>query len=516
MSAKECISDMLIDLRNRLPLPGRYCEEVYASIEFCMNHFCTLASPFFNENQRDKWMAKDEFDLLEPDFGRWTTMLMLFFEVSGRFLFQKERLRWEMKRPMKDMLKKCLQIDLHKSSVTELLHSSLEPFDELCYELEELVERNAFMCNGDTILNLKGGRFHGGCASSISSISALRSLAHIADFYYLFHLLRTIYQSEKYLSDLLKSDIHHLQHVVDLFRINVLPVHWGQKNSHPGFLKQNYEWMEVYSRFKILRDNLTFLLARKRGVIPSSFLFRGFTPLGDQPAGHGGFADVWKASPGYLGGQAIALKVLKPFGTDGIRNLDLLKALCKETILWKMTDHPNVLKCMGLCVLNDNRLQSNVALASPWMKNGNLMTYVEAHKDIDRATLLTQVASGLIYLHYINIVHGDLKCANILVSDYGIAQLADFGLSTVGDVGAAIVDGSLSNSAGNPRWLAPELMFPEMFHGSGKSTRESDVYAFAMTALELFTGKVPFFGLAYSCSAVRGRNQSIKTQSARR
>jgi len=38
-------------------------------------------------------------------------------------------------------------------------------------------------------------------------------------------------------------------------------------------------------------------------------------------------------------------------------------------------------------------------------------------------------------------------------------------------------------------------MFPEIFNGSGKSTHESDVYSFGMTALELFTGKVPFSGL---------------------
>ncbi len=145
---------------------------------------------------------------------------------------------------------------------------------------------------------------------------------------------------------------------------------------------------------------------------------------------------------------------------------------------------------------------------------------------------LGETAMGLIYLHSIGIIHGDLKCvrgfafqtysnskavnvnvlqANIMVNDEHVAQLADFGQSTVGD---GTVNGSMSNSAGHPRWLAPELMFPEIFNGSGKSTRESDVYAFGMTALEvccaksseinfscltrisqMFTGKVPFFAL---------------------
>ncbi len=62
--------------------------------------------------------------------------------------------------------------------------------------------------------------------------------------------------------------------------------------------------------------------------------------------------------------------------------------------------------------------------------------------------------------------------ANILVNDEHVAQLADFGQSTVGD---GTVNGSMSNSAGHPRWLAPELMFPENFNGSGKSTQRPTV-----------------------------------------
>lgn len=72
----------------------------------------------------------------------------------------------------------------------------------------------------------------------------------------------------------------------------------------------------------------------------------------------------------------------------------------------------------------------------------------------------------------------------MLINDEGEAQLADFGLSSLGD-GIAGTSSSLLNSAGNPRWLAPELMFPDLFNGSGKTTRETDVYAFGMTALEV-------------------------------
>lgn len=71
-----------------------------------------------------------------------------------------------------------------------------------------------------------------------------------------------------------------------------------------------------------------------------------------------------------------------------------------------------------------------------------------------------------------------------MVDDDGKAQIADFGLATIESV--RTVDAcSMSNSGGNTYWLAPELMDPKQFDGTGKTTRESDVYAFGMTALEV-------------------------------
>jgi serine/threonine protein kinase len=79
---------------------------------------------------------------------------------------------------------------------------------------------------------------------------------------------------------------------------------------------------------------------------------------------------------------------------------------------------------------------------------------------------LIEVASGLRFLHSSkpHIVHGDLKCKNILVDERFRAKVADFGL--------APHKGYFGNkkATGTPLWMAPELI-----RGVSGNTPESDM-----------------------------------------
>ncbi len=68
---------------------------------------------------------------------------------------------------------------------------------------------------------------------------------------------------------------------------------------------------QVYHRFVAVRDKMIFTLARKRGIVPSSFFITGIDEVGDHPIGHGGFADVYK---GIMRDDIVALKILRPIG----------------------------------------------------------------------------------------------------------------------------------------------------------------------------------------------------------
>ncbi|KLO08886.1 kinase-like protein [Schizopora paradoxa] len=317
----------------------------------------------------------------------------------------------------------------------------------------------------------------------------LDAAANVINLYLLFHILQAACESSDNLREIFNENDSRLRLLVNFL---------------DTIKAEAYRFASVFEKFEYWRKSLILGIAKRRGIVPSSFFVDDITQIGDHPVGHGGSADIWKAlrngtsdkSP-----QLCGLKVIRNFTTPmGLgaemqnQHRDIPTALCHEALLWKMTDHINVARFIGICRVKTDQIHGQIALASPWMKNGNLLTYAERNNDVNRLRLLAQVARGIIYLHSIDIIHGDLKCANVLVSDTGIAQLTDFGLSSIGD-GVAHFGGSLSNSAGNPRWLAPELLFPSLYGSSGNFTQETDVYAFGMTALELFSGKVPFYDL---------------------
>ena len=94
-----------------------------------------------------------------------------------------------------------------------------------------------------------------------------------------------------------------------------------------------------------------------------------------------------------------------------------------------------------------------------------------------------QILSGLDYLHSNNIVHRDLKSANILVSLNGTLKLTDFGSSLPFEMGSS----KLSNSfKGSPYWMAPEVVLRQ-----GHSF-PADVWSFACVLIEMVTGQPPW------------------------
>lgn len=94
------------------------------------------------------------------------------------------------------------------------------------------------------------------------------------------------------------------------------------------------------------------------------------------------------------------------------------------------------------------------------------------------------MARGLAYLHEESVVHGDLRGANISINDSGEAVVNNIGVVRVAldDSNGTHVTESLKDASAL-RWMAPELLDPNL--ENPKLTKETDMYAFAMTAIEV-------------------------------
>ncbi|KAL4102329.1 hypothetical protein PRIC1_006074 [Phytophthora ramorum] len=132
------------------------------------------------------------------------------------------------------------------------------------------------------------------------------------------------------------------------------------------------------------------------------------------------------------------------------------------------------------------------------------ISYVASKSTDDRGVfarrVLHETALGLHYLHTQNVIHADLRCSNILVDARGHVKLTDFGVSSLKNrerLDDATVDGD--NIAGSAcRWMAPECL-------SGKTaTSASNVYSFAMCAIEVVSGELPW-GWEMTDAAVRSK-----------
>jgi len=89
------------------------------------------------------------------------------------------------------------------------------------------------------------------------------------------------------------------------------------------------------------------------------------------------------------------------------------------------------------------------------------------------------------------IVHGDMKPDNVLIDDSGSPRITDFGISVVYE-DQTVWNTVASKAGGTLRYMSPELLLGD----ENRSTKESDVYAYAMTCYHVLTGKPPFYGQA--------------------
>lgn len=96
---------------------------------------------------------------------------------------------------------------------------------------------------------------------------------------------------------------------------------------------------------------------------------------------------------------------------------------------------------------------------------------------------------GLSYLHSRNIIHRDVKAANLLRTEEGYVKLADFGVSSqirqINSQNPGLMKSYSRKNVGTPLWMAPEVLLQ-----TGHDFK-ADIWSLGITAIEMADGRPP-------------------------
>lgn len=197
--------------------------------------------------------------------------------------------------------------------------------------------------------------------------------------------------------------------------------------------------------------------------------------------GAGGFATVYRALDPLLDRQ-IALKVLHPHLA---RDAATRERFVREGRALARIRHPNIVQ-----VFDAGEADGRVYIAMELVEGRSLTDVLRERGRFSLAEVVQvtdQVAGALAAVHEHNLVHCDVKPANILL-EHGDqrAVLLDLGVARTIDDSAATGNGSL---LGTPAFMAPEQVEP-----GKRVSPQTDLYQLGATVFTILAGEPPFSG----------------------
>ncbi|XP_011003101.1 PREDICTED: dual specificity protein kinase shkB-like isoform X2 [Populus euphratica] len=206
---------------------------------------------------------------------------------------------------------------------------------------------------------------------------------------------------------------------------------------------------------------------------------------------NGSSGDLYK---GTFCSQDVAIKVLRG---EHLNN-KLQSEFDQEVFIMRKVRHKNVVKFIGACTR-----PPSLCIITEFMSGGSMYDFLHKQKgSLNLQSLLRvaiDVSKGMHCLHQNNIVHRDLKSANLLMDENGVAKVADFGVARVQDH-----SGVMTAETGTYRWMAPEVIEHKPYD------HKADVFSFGIVLWELLTGKLPYEHLSPLQAAVGVVQQGLR------
>ncbi|KAL5831171.1 hypothetical protein ACOSQ3_016598 [Xanthoceras sorbifolium] len=157
----------------------------------------------------------------------------------------------------------------------------------------------------------------------------------------------------------------------------------------------------------------------------------------------------------------------------------------REVLIMKMLHHPNI---VNLIEVIDDPNTDHFYMVLEYVESKWVCEDSDPPRGVEENTArkyLRDIVSGLMYLHDHNVVHGDIKPDNLLVTRSGTVKIGDFSVSQVFEDD----NDELRRSPGTPVFTAPECCLGLTYHG-----KAADTWAVGVTLYCMILGKYPFLG----------------------
>ena len=203
------------------------------------------------------------------------------------------------------------------------------------------------------------------------------------------------------------------------------------------------------------------------------------------PIGQGAFGSVFKAIHNSTK-EIYAIKIIDYSKNNNRENNDIInynyQSIQQETSLMKLVnDSDYVVKYYGSYF---SRKTNTLWLILEYCSSGSVIDLMlsmnRTFSEVEVATIMEMVLKGLVDIHKKNLIHRDIKGANILLSDEGYAKIGDFG------VGVHLINEKKRNSKkGSPYWMSPQVAL-----NSNYDTK-TDIWSLGITCIEMVEGEPP-------------------------
>ncbi|KAI9727768.1 MAG: ATP binding [Cirrosporium novae-zelandiae] len=217
-----------------------------------------------------------------------------------------------------------------------------------------------------------------------------------------------------------------------------------------------------------------------------------------QLIGQGSFGSVFLALHS-ITGELMAVKQVDVPNKSMDPELDkkkttMVTALKREIDLLRDLQHPNIVQYLGTSC-DDEHLNIFLEYVPGGSIAGMLLQYNTFQEPLIR-NFVRQILDGLSYLHGRDIIHRDIKGANVLVDNKGKVKISDFGISkrveastllnSAAHGGGAAGHANRPSLQGSVYWMAPEVVKQTSY------TRKADIWSLGCLIVEMFSGTHPF------------------------